>query len=679
MIKLKKGRFLSRLEFSLDRFLIDSAVFLIQWLSIFSLFRIFTYLCSRPPIWGLSQILICSVAHDFTGFVLIWLPWAILQIMFQRSTAARYLSLVILILASVAGFFNAVFIAWAHGPLDHTFFTYLLDLGSFTASASEIILPWYAIVLFGIVLICLLATGWRYVYLSRKNIFKFDRRWTAIFCGVIAILALISLGINDRSRRERPDKHGEAIAKNFFSHEADFVIERRIFLSKVSSYGNRGEDSIAADIRRKLVHDEGLYKYLNDSYPLMKYNLSFSKPGKRKGIWDRSRNIRPHIVILFMESFRAKDIGAYGSSKGLTPAFDRLSENGWLWENFYANGMQTPRGALAALTSLYPYLGPSIQRSTPDFPLRGLGSILKEYGYKTEFYHNGLLEFDKKVPFFSNLGFDTILGMKQLDPNHEFGRYGWGFPDIAFVKILAEKLNTYKSESPLLLTIFTVTHHHPWEIPDPSLKVVEEEKLDDYSRFQNSMHYSDHALGVFFKSLKKDVLDRSIFLITSDTAQPMGEHHNNFGLVRYLYEENLRIPLLIYAPGYIKEEQRFSETASQVDIMPTVLDMLNIKCSNHAIGRSLLSLDDGSFAHFSNPYFKRWAGIRLGRYKYIYQFADEEELLFDLESDPEERDNIIGQYTGLARTLREMTLERIKSTHYLVKEKRIWPRLNEED
>ncbi|MFC1752186.1 sulfatase-like hydrolase/transferase [Thermoproteota archaeon] len=661
-----------RLAFSLTWFLTDSIIFLAMWLVLFLILRIFTYFCSKPALWELGPILIQGAIQDITGFLVAWIPWSAVQFVFQRRWLARYCALFVLIIASLTGFLNAVFVAWSHQPLDHTFITYLQDIGSFSSSGSQIMLSWPLRILLGILAMCLLVLAWWYGRQLKKSEFRINRRWLAFYCVAIAILALLNVSSYYCNKEIRPDKHAEAITKNFFLHESLFMLKRGIFLSNLSKHITGDELSLVADIRNTLISDQGHYKFLDSSLPIKKYNISFSKGGRRKGIWNRTDIIRPNIVIIFMESFRSHDIGAYGSSKGLTPFFDSLAEEGWLWENFYANGIQTPRGALAALCSLYPYLGPSIQRSRPDSPLLGLGSILKEHGYKTEFFHNGSLAFDKKIPFFSNLGFDVMMGMRELDPDSKFGHYGWGFPDVPFAEILANRLNSYKLDDPLLLVAFTVSHHHPWAVPDSELKVVKEEGSDEYLRFQNSIHYSDHALGVFFKNLSKDVLERTIFFITADTAQPMGEHYNNFALLSYLYEENVRIPLLVYAPGFIKEGRRFSEISSQVDIMPTILDMLDVKSLNHALGRSLLSISEQPFAHFSNPYFKGWAGMRVGRYKYMHQIEDGRDFLFDLEADPQEMINLDDQNVDLVKILKEITLKRIGYTNYLIDNGKVW-------
>lgn len=637
--------------------------------------RVFTCLSSNPSNLVLSQILIGGVINDIIGFVIIWLFWAMIQFFFQKSFIARCSSIAIITLTIIIGIPNALFISWCHKPLNHNFLTYARDVESFYTSVLKVLPSWDSLIIFMAFLFIFLAI----VIFSSEAFGDFNKKirfyQKPITWITVGIIASTSLFLHLFTYSYQID-YAKAITSNIVAHEIVFLLDSL----------NKGSDQIIGKMgdiqsyenavwaRKWLVHDQGDFKFLDKEFPLIKYNYSFSRPGNRKGIWNRKLIEKPNIVLLFLESFRAHDIGVYGSRKGLTPYFDKHAKTGWLWTNFYASGVQTPRAALATLCSVYPYLGKSIQRSNTNLPLRGLPSILNENGYITEFYHNGRLKFDKKIPFFPNLGFKRTFGMKDLDPQDRYGNYGWGFPDVEFAKLLAIRLNGQDPNIPLFLTAFTVSHHHPWDVPDNNFKVIKEKGLGEYPRFLNSMHYTDHALGIFFKNINKKALNNTIFFILADTAQPMGEHHNNFALIRYLYEENLRIPFLIYAPGFIREGRRFPEIASQVDIMPTILDMLNIGCINHSVGRSLLSEMNRPFAFFSNPNFELRAGVRMGRYKFIHQFKDNEDILFNLEIDPLERKNVAPIVSQVTENLKKITFEKAMAIQPLVNRRKIWYR-----
>ena len=106
--------------------------------------------------------------------------------------------------------------------------------------------------------------------------------------------------------------------------------------------------------------------------------------------------------------------------------------------------------------------------------------------------------------------------------------------------------------------------------------------------------------------------------------------------------------------------------------MPTLLDMLNIRSSNHAIGRSLLTEIEMPFAFFSNSYFDGWAGVRVGKHKLIYQFKNGRSYLYDLESDPLETINLATTNSQITTALKNMTLKKCFATQFLFEQKRIW-------
>jgi phosphoglycerol transferase MdoB-like AlkP superfamily enzyme len=641
----------------------------VLWLAGFLVIRLFCYVSAETlrPV-SLWRAVVLGFAWDLAGAGVAWVILLALHVLFVGRAIARYSLLVLLVPACLLGIVNAMFVGWAHVPLDPSFVVYVDSVGSLLGSAHAALPQWYWVAAFSIAVLAVLGAAWFYG-------FRYDRagelsgRWVLIAAAAVLVLLAASVAFHAAGPERLEVRSLSANAVWHFVEYAFTWKPTRIVA------GFEGPTAGLADkIRNALVTDQGVFHYLDDEFPLMKYNVSFSRPGGRKGVWDRSKAIRPNIVFLFLESFRAQDLGAYGSRAGLTPNFDALAEKGWLWENFYANGVQTARAALAALCSVHPcYRRGSVARANPSLPLRGLASILKENGYQTEFYHNGSLAFENKKPFFANLGFDVILGMRELDPDGKLENYGgWGYADAIFAGQLAERLNRQPPDEPLLLAAFTVSTHHPYEVPDPRLKIVPEAG-GDYPKYQNCIHYCDYALGLFFEKLSERALDSTIFVILSDTCQPMGEHHHNYALIRYLYEENLRVPLLIYAPRYIKQAKRFSDVASQVDITPTLLDMLQVRCVNTAVGRSLLADVDEPLAVFSNPY--GWIGARKGRYKYIIARPERDnyvESLYDLESDPGETNNIASRKPAVCAQLRSRLTSVIAANEHLMRRHRIW-------
>ena len=142
------------------------------------------------------------------------------------------------------------------------------------------------------------------------------------------------------------------------------------------------------------------YILLSEKYPL--YRITKNYHGIQSAPFKRVQDQKPHVVIVSMESFRAKDIGAYGSTFGATPNFDNLCNEGVLYTNFHACGIPTGRSLLGTLYGIYPKLDPKmLLESNPTYPLLGLPTVLKGKGWSTCYIQSGDLSFQNYDSFLS--------------------------------------------------------------------------------------------------------------------------------------------------------------------------------------------------------------------------------------------------------------------------------------
>ena len=100
-----------------------------------------------------------------------------------------------------------------------------------------------------------------------------------------------------------------------------------------------------------------------------------------------------------MESFRAAEIGVYGSEIDLTPRFDAWAKKGILFKNFYANGFQTRHGEIATYCSVMPNYGAAVLKRFAKNQFHCLPAVLRENGYSTTWFHAGDASFDGQAIF----------------------------------------------------------------------------------------------------------------------------------------------------------------------------------------------------------------------------------------------------------------------------------------
>jgi hypothetical protein len=354
---------------------------------------------------------------------------------------------------------------------------------------------------------------------------------------------------------------------------------------------------------------------------------TFSFLGKKRFDVPLKSGEKPHLIFVFLESFRAKNVGCLGAKIGASPHFDRWAEKGFLFRNFHVNGLQTYRAFLAAYFGIHAHLRTVSLKPFCSLSLRGLPQILKEQGYHPAIIQSGDLSFDSIYPFFRTHGFETVYGCENI-PVSSPRSSSWGLDDEAMVRFAADWLQ--RQTSPAFLSLFTITNHHPWKKPlgwdfpvDPSLS-------SSYRDFLQTFSYTDHCLGVFLDTLKKSgLLEQSILFIAGDHGQEIGERGGSFDVNHTLFEENIHVPLLILAEGR-GGGRVFDNAASFVDLPPTVCDLLRLQPVHHSLGNSLLR-DIDSPAFFSLQMKTTEIGWLEGKKKTIGK------QLFDLEKDPEEK------------------------------------------
>jgi phosphoglycerol transferase MdoB-like AlkP superfamily enzyme len=315
-------------------------------------------------------------------------------------------------------------------------------------------------------------------------------------------------------------------------------------------------------------------------------NVHFSNPNYplARITTDELHKKKPNVVVLMLESWGALHIDAVRREMklpplGATPNFDHLANQGRLYTHFYANGQRSIQGAAAILAS---------QPTLPSMPLLGLGmeqnrlSFLGELALSQNYQTIFLQSSDHSSFHFDSIaaraGFKEYRGAEEIPNVHEHPKQAktWGTWDHNTFQE-ANKLFA-SSQKPFLGFIFTSTTHTPWIIPDSRWNKYT--SGSDRDKFLNTLLYADWALGQLIDAAKRDgYFDDTIFVITAD-------HANEFVEKSEYVPNQFHIPLLIVGPG-IKAgiDER---TGSQVDIIPTLIDLCGWSTPYAGLGRSLM-------------------------------------------------------------------------------------------
>lgn len=326
-------------------------------------------------------------------------------------------------------------------------------------------------------------------------------------------------------------------------------------------------------------------------------------------------NTNPNVVLILMESVRAFESGIYGSTPSYTPELDRLAREGVLFTKFYANGAQTIRAEFAIHSSYVPNMrGGQVFIDQPNVGIKTLGMIFKKKGYSTHWFGSHPPSFDNKIKFHSSHGIDSFhYDFKQTEPH-----IGMGPADVDLMNHALDILTHEKH--PYFAEIMTLSNHYPFAIypTDPQSPPVA--GSDIYQKYVHGIYYTDSVLGSFFEKVRANhAFDNTVFIVTGDHGIWTYPDTPRFDGMVMRQEAFFRVPLVFWSPKLI-DHRRVDQLGSHIDIMPTLLDLLNIRIPNAFLGSSLFR-NDLPLKFVIMNHDTRW-NLRLGN-DYVYDTGPE--------------------------------------------------------
>lgn len=381
-------------------------------------------------------------------------------------------------------------------------------------------------------------------------------------------------------------------------------------------------------------HFQNQYRTVPDEameYPFVRDGASFlSSPSQEAGPY-------PPVFLIVMESFCGRYVEARDSAgRYYTPYFNRLIPQGVYVEDFYSNSMQTAKGQFAVLFSLAPSMRGKVFVHYPDVRFDSLASVLKRRGYQTLFfqaYENP--DFDNTRDMLLANGFDDFRVLKDfLKPEDEPFDWGWGPEDAVVHRRLFEYLDSGEPEraGPVFVVEATINAHRCEHVPMDKRFLYPHPSIP-WEAQANAVHLADRQLEVFFRELEKRPRYKdAIVVITGDHGVNLGTE-SAAGAVQNTNEDIFKVPLLILQPGRLFPQRIEGEPFSQMDIAPTLLDMIHIhEPETHFQGRSLFQADGSNRALLVQPYGGRsLCSVRKG-FKYVYKEQSNEVRAFQLKT-----------------------------------------------
>ncbi|WP_182378162.1 LTA synthase family protein [Nocardioides sp. WS12] len=309
-----------------------------------------------------------------------------------------------------------------------------------------------------------------------------------------------------------------------------------------------------------------------------------------------------NLIVVQLESLQQFVVGLEVDGQEVTPHLnDLVGESLSFPQHFQQIGKgNTVDAEFISNTSIYPVGDVAMSTGYGDRDLPSLPKLLRPRGYVSETFNVNWAKFWDHDDLFRALGFDRWHEKDEF-PGPKFNF--WGVSDEEFYgRSLVRLLELDAADRPFYTQLVTASGHGPFKVPADKVRLRLPSDLEgtEVGAYLQAQNYADHALGLFIRGLKQTGLwDKSLFVAYGDHAGLNGKE--TVGDVRslgvdYAFEHRFKTPLVIHVPG--GEPSRSDHVASQVDILPTIANLLGISLAEErfvAFGVDLLNTGGHAF------------------------------------------------------------------------------------
>ncbi len=417
---------------------------------------------------------------------------------------------------------------------------------------------------------------------------------------------------------------------------------------------------------------------------------------------------RPNILLITVDTLRADHLSSYGYPRVTSPVVDRLAAEGLRFENPSVQWPKTGPSFASMFTATYPKDNGIVRKVGIPMPekFRMLAEELKDRGYETHaVVSNGAVGSE----FGFGQGFDTYLESWKSPPPTPGGDSTTAETVNELARAIIDGLDGSK---PYFLWIHYLDPHAPytppepwsdrfqddeWFTPEPRIAIRADrdrqqmtaigasqvldgrDELAFYvARYDAEIAYTDHQIGSLLEAMDGNgLLDNTLTVFTSDHGESLGEHYYYFDHGRFGFQTCVRVPFIVHFPGVVPPGVD-SEPVELIDLAPTLLEAAGVDLDDGRWmqGRSLsprlwppgdAPTEEPKYAFTEAGYGenRQWLKIvRDRRFKLTNATVPADQrwiggpdvpwILYDLENDPDELENVAESFPAEFRRLRNV-------------------------
>ena len=538
-------------------------------------------------LWGNVVMGLATVAMVLAPFTLLmllpikarWKRW------YRTATEVLYVIPVIFLLVADAA--DSAYYQYTYHMLSSEIFAYLGNSGPMDKMIPHFMVNyWYAFVFGLIIIAAFLVANHRLCLRARNEYTVMRNEWIGLGVGVVVVWFLMRGGFGPFIQTE--DAAAYCQPKNIpLVGNSGYNIVRTLMLPQVAPHHYMPQAN--ADT----IYSPEQSPMASGMAPLSDFSMADSVAT------DSLQRPSPNVVLIIVESFGQEYCGIYNHQEGAdtrTPFLDSLARFSTVYQG-RSNGKRSIEGITAINTGIPTWMYvPFVNSTYRADSIQGIPTIMKRHGYHTAFFHgshNGVMDFDKVC---ERIGYDEYLGKNEFEADTQSRQKDfdgvWGIYDEPFLQYVVRHTSTFRE--PFLSTVFTVTSHDPFPLPDEYRDRFPEGR----HKILKCVEYMDNALRRFFDEARRQPwFDNTIFIITGDHSGPglSSEYHG--------YDGWYRIPMVVFDAR--KPEGHVSQRiVQQTDILPSLVDWLGFDDRTFAFGQSIAkSPERGWQIYFGNDYF----------------------------------------------------------------------------
>ena len=294
-----------------------------------------------------------------------------------------------------------------------------------------------------------------------------------------------------------------------------------------------------------------------------------------------------NVILIVLETTNAQIYHPSSSFSNYLPNLSRLAKEGIYLSNFFTPFPRSSKAFFAILTSHYPLTDyRSLLKIAPNLNVPDIFSILKKNNYNTFAGYSGDFNYDRMADFLAGRGVDRLVDFDENDG--DYSQVSWGADDELIYNKLMDWIDSLENCHPFFALLLPINSHHPFWTPKRDHEVVPGD--DEQNRYINAIHYQDYLIGCLIDFLDTtNRLKNTIIMITGDHGAVFNslESETTKASPYSLDINSIKVPFYLYFDGVHSTELDHNILASHIDILPTTLDLLGIKCDEQFQGRSL--------------------------------------------------------------------------------------------